>query len=120
MIECKTGCGRTIERLPKFTPLGHPWNPEWGWLCSECANNPIPGRRNKTGFAVLDRDEDKPNTLRENLGQSDCDEMERLMAIREAGLTLKGKFSINLNEVPVSTEIIAQNGTENHLGGRDE
>lgn len=42
------------------------------------------------------------------------------MAIREAGLTLKGKFSINLNEVPVSTEIIAQNGTENHLGGRDE
>lgn len=78
MIECKAGCGRSIEQLPEFTPLGVPWKPEWGWLCSDCANSSTSLRRNKTGFAVLDRDEDKPNTLREMLDQSDCDEMERI------------------------------------------
>jgi hypothetical protein len=45
---CIAGCG-AVSSIPS-----NPARPEWGWLCSNCANAPVRrGSHNSTGFCVL-------------------------------------------------------------------
>jgi hypothetical protein len=48
LFPCLAGCG-ALSSVPT-----NPARPEWGWLCSDCANErPRRGSQNSTGFSVL-------------------------------------------------------------------
>jgi hypothetical protein len=58
MLNCIAQCGRSVDQLPERTPLGVEWKPEWGYLCSPCANEPARvGSRNSQGIVVPEDDE---------------------------------------------------------------
>lgn len=66
--------GRCRNTSP--TPSNHA-RPDWGFLCQQCANaKPTTKGRDSHGFSILERDDDKPNTLRETLDSQDVNAIE--------------------------------------------